>query len=118
MFILGFGVEGVSRIGPHFPLRPLAVVELIGDVVVGSFGGLLAEAVDNCHLFGDEFFGLGVAGGSSEGEVRCGGFFALSHFSEGRVYFSVAELDEVLVGVHFLFFLLLPLHLGHCVTNY
>ena len=51
MLVLGFGVEGVSRIGPDFPLRSFAVVELIGNVVVGSFGGLLAEAVDHCHLF-------------------------------------------------------------------
>lgn len=109
MFVLGLGIECVARISAYFPFWSLAIVELIGDVIVGAFGGLFAEAVDHCHFLGDELFGLCIAGGSSEGKLRSGAFLAVLHLPEGRVDLGIGELNQVLVGVYLLLLLLLRL---------
>ena len=66
MFVYGLCVEGISRVRPYLPFRPFRVAEFVGDVVVRAFGSLLAKAVDDGHFFGDEPFGLGLAGGGAE----------------------------------------------------
>ena len=93
MLVLGPGVQGVSGVGAYFPFGSLLIVEFISDIVVGSFGGLLTEAVDNCHFFGDELLGLCFASGSAEGELGSRRFFALVHLAKGGVDFGVGEFD-------------------------
>lgn len=66
MLILGLGIEGVAGVGSDLPRRRLVIGKLVSDIVIGSFGSLLAEAIDHSHLLRDKLLGFGVSGGSAE----------------------------------------------------
>ena len=99
MFILCLCIECVSGICAHFPLWPFGVAELIGGYVIGAFWSLFTVAVDECHLFGDEFFGFCISRGSSERILGGRWFFRILDIPKCRVDFSVGELNKVLIGV-------------------
>jgi hypothetical protein len=82
VLILSLGIESVSLICADLPFRPLVVVELVSDVIVGPFGSLLSVAIYDCHIFGNKLFGFCISRGSSERKLwRCV-LFALLHLSE------------------------------------
>ena len=69
MLVFSFGVKSISGERTDFPFRSFVIAEFVVDIVVGAFRGLFSEAVNDCHLFGDELFGFCISGGGSEGEM-------------------------------------------------
>ncbi len=103
MLIFGLCIEGVSRLSTDFPFRVLCIVKFIGWDVVRTFGGLFSVTINESHFFRYELFGFCLSSGSSKWKFWGSLFCRVFNISEGWINFSIGELNEILVGIDFLF---------------
>lgn len=107
MFIFCLGIKCITLFCSNFPWWIFWIAELISWNVIGTFGCLLTIAINQGHLFGNKLLWLRLSRRCSKWELGSGGFFRIFNITKSRINLSIRKLNQVLISVDFLFFLIL-----------